>query len=408
MRVCVVTIAGRGLGGMQDHTRDLARGLVAAGHDVELITTRHPDGIRSEERDGARWHFVDAPGRHTRAPLHHPGWLKGSLALFRRLHEHHPFDVVHSESTSALELVRRGEHRRVPLVVEYHGNFIGLTRAAWRRARQGRARERVREAKAFVWMCAMHLQRGECLRFNACEWIVPSRQQFEDTRRGEFLRRSRGHVVPNGIDTDRFRPGDRAAARAELDLDESPLLLSVGRLNREKGMDLAIRALASLGADGGARLVLVGSGEEEDSLRSLAAGSGVRDRARFAGQEPPERVATWMAAADVFLFPTLREEAAPLVLLQAMACGVPVVASGIGGITEVIGPSGGNGILIPPGDEQALVAEVRALLADPGARERIGTAARARILAEYTLERMVERTVNVYTVAIRRMTTERA
>lgn len=405
MRICIVTIAGHGVGGMQDHTRDLARGLAAAGHEVDVITARHPDGrVVKEERHGARWHFVDAPGRHTRLPFHHPGWLSGSHALFRRLHERRPFDVVHSESTSALELVRRGEHRRVPVVIEYHGNFVGLTRAAWRRARQGGARERVREAKGFVWMCGMHFQRGEWFRWRGCEWIVPARQQFEDTRRVGLMLRSRGHVVPNGVDSDLFRPRERAEVRAELGLGEEPTLVSVGRLNFEKGFDAAIRSLAGVRKSvPDARLVIVGDGEERVALQALSAVLGLESAVSFVGTQPAEQVALYMAAADVVLFPTTREEAAPLVLPQAMACGVPVIASSIGGIPEVVGPTGVNGILIPPADGAALATEIRSLLADPNARARIGAAARARVLAAYTLGRMVERTLEVYEIAIQRL-----
>jgi glycosyltransferase involved in cell wall biosynthesis len=403
LRICIVTIAGHGVGGMQDHTRDLARGLAAASKDVEVITTRHPEGIRHERRDGVTWHFVDAPGRHARFPFHHPGWLAGSLSLFRRLHAQRPFDVVHSESTSAFELVRRGEHRRVPLVVEYHGTLLSLLRAAWGRARRGGARERLREAKSVVWLLGMHFERGECFRFRDCEWIVPSKQQFEDTRRGEFMVRSRGHVVPNGVDTDLFRPRERREVRVELGLGEEPTLVSVGRLNVEKGVDVAIRSLAAVRRSiPNARLVIVGGGEQQDALEALTSRLGLDSAVSFLGPQPAEQVARYMAAADIFLFPTVRQEAAPLVLPQAMACGVPVIASRIGGITEVIGDTGEAGLLIPPGDERALEKRIEDLLADEGARKRLGHAARERVLAEYTLERMVERTLGVYRHAIKR------
>ena len=403
MRVCIVTIAGHGIGGMQDHTRDLARGLVRAGHKVEVITTRHPEGLVREERHGARWNFVQAHGRHKRVPFHHGGWLRGSLDLFRERHAARLFDVVHSESTSALELVRRGEHRRVPLVVEYHGTLLSLLRAARGRARRGGARERIREAKGVVWLLGMHFQRGECFRFRDCEWIVPSRQQFEDTRRGEFALRSRGHVVPNGVDTDLFRPSERRELRAELGLGDEPTLVSVGRLNVEKGFDIAIRSLAAVQRSiPNARLLIVGRGEEQDALEALTARLGLDSAVTFVGPQPAEQVARYMAAADIFVFPTVREEAAPLVLPQAMACGVPVIASSIGGVTEVVAHPGQDGILIEPGDESALVKGIEELLADDEARERMGRAARERVLAEYTLERMVERTLEVYQQAIRR------
>ena len=119
----------------------------------------------------------------------------------------------------------------------------------------------------------------------------------------------------------------------------------------------------------------------------------------FAGAQPHENVALYLAAADAFLFPTERDEAAPLVLPQAMACARPVVASRTGGITEVIGESGENGMLVPPGDVPALTQAMHTLLNDAELRRRLGEAARLRVLEEYTIERMTERTLAVYKIA---------
>ena len=102
-------------------------------------------------------------------------------------------------------------------------------------------------------------------------------------------------------------------------------MLSVGRLNREKGHHTAIAALAQL--DPPTRLVIVGEGEDRDRLEGLARSLGVADRVVFAGGQPSERVASYLAAADAFVFPTERDEGAPMVLVDAMAVGVPVVAS---------------------------------------------------------------------------------
>lgn len=399
-----MTVAAHGLGGMQDHTHDLARGLVAAGHEVEVIAARHPEGVRYEERYGAQWHYVDAPAYHERLPRHHRDWLRGSHRAFVERHHSRPFDVIHSESSSALELVRRGVPHTVPFTALIHGSFLGLARAQWNRARNGDLRAKVREAKGFVWMCGLYTQRGECVRFRPYDWMVPSHKIFDDVVRARAARRSHGHVVPNGIDVTRFRPRDRQAVRRELGLEDGPLLVSVGRLNVEKGMDLAIRATAEVNGNGApARLVLVGDGEERASLERVVDELGVRERVTFVGAQPHERVAAYMAAADVFLFPTLRDEAAPLVLPQAMACAAPVIASDIGGITEVVETDGRNGILIPPGNQEALVAAVRRLLHDPDQRRALGDAGRRRVEAEYTIERMVERSLEVYETACRRL-----
>jgi glycosyltransferase involved in cell wall biosynthesis len=390
---------------MQDHTRSLAKGLVEAGHDVEVITTRHPRGLTRDARHGAHWHYVDAASRHPWLPRRDPAWLPRSTEAFARSHRERPFDVIHSESASAIGLVRRNVHRRVPLVAEFHGNGIAFLRARLQRARMGDVRAKVREAKGLVWLMGEWFQYGHWYRFRPCVWIVPSRYEFEDTRRACFLQGSLGHVVPNGIDAELFRPRPRAALRNELSLDQGPVFVAVGRLNVEKGMDKAIEALARLDHD--ARLVIVGDGEEREKLQQLARALRVDERVLFTGLQPHEMVAKYLAAADVFLFPTVRAEAAPLVLPQAMSCGLPVVASDIGGITEVVQRSGENGILIPPGDLRRLVSAMETLLQDSDLRARLGEAARRRVLADYTVERMVERTLGAYRFAVARFGSRR-
>jgi len=404
MRVCIVTVAGyvHGIGGMQGHTIDLARGLAAAGHDVEVVTAQHPEGVRSEEYEGARWHFVPVPTRYDRLPMRHPAWIRGAAEEFARLHKDHPFDVVHSESTSALGLLRRGVHRRVPFAVKFHGNYLGLARASIARARRARdLGSLVTEGKYVVWISGQHVLPPDAVyRFRVCEAMVPSRQQLAGTTRSFGLRREHVHVVPNGVDVTRYRPRSRRDAQSALGLGDGPVLLCAARLDREKGIHLAIEALRGLD---GVTLVVVGEGDERHALERLAESLAVSDRVVFAGRQTREAVATYMAAADIFVFPTEREEAAPLVVPEAMASGLPVVASRIGGITEVIDAPGESGVLIPSGNVDALRTALAHLLGDADARRRIGDAARARVEQEYTIERMVERTLAIYEIARRRL-----
>lgn len=386
---------------MQAHTIDLARGLAEAGHEVEVVTARHPAGSEAEEYEGNRWHFVPVPTRYEHFPMRHHAWLRGSVAKFETLHATRPFDVVHSESTSALGLLQRRVHRRVPVAVKFHGNWLGLVSAALRRAQRGDAGRKVAEAKHLIWISGHHfVPPGTVYRFRACEAMVPSQQQLDGTRRSYLLHPSRVHVVPNGVDVRRYRLRQQASARARLALGDGPILLCVGRLVREKGIHLAIEALVGIPES---RLVIVGDGEEQSALEALASRLKIADRVVFAGSQPPETVATYMAAADVFLFPTERDEAAPVVLPEAMASGLPVIASDMGGITEVIDHPGETGVLVPPGDVRALSAAATRLLKDSETRGRMGRAARRRVEAEYTIERMVERTTEVYEVAQRRL-----
>jgi glycosyltransferase involved in cell wall biosynthesis len=403
MKICIVNTANHlsGIGGMQQHTVDLAEALVRAGHDVVVITHAHPRGEDEELRNGVRWRFVAGTRDQDAQP-----WLEKSYAEFVSLHRERSFDVVHSESTTGHPLVMRGVHRSVPFVVMFHGVFLGLAGAALRRAfRASSPLAAAREANHIRNLARRHFRHGKWYRFRGCEAIVPSHQQVGYTSRSCLVPRSRIHVVPNGIDANLFRPRPQAAARSELGLGPGPLLVCVGRLARDKGMHHAVHALSRLPQ--ASRLAIVGDGEERASLEELARELGLRDRVIFAGKQPAERVPAYLAAADVFVFPTERDEAAPLVLPQAMSCARPVVASSIGGITEVIDRPGENGVLVRPAHVDALAEALGRLLEDGPLRERMGEAGRARVLREYTIERMTERTLDVYRIAAERLENER-
>ena len=249
---------------MQDHTADLARGLVDAGHGVELITARHPEGLSEEEVAGARRHYVDAPSDDFTSRE----WRNSSYEAFLRLHAREPFDVVHGEGSSALELVRRGIHRATPLVVMFHGNFVGLVKASLQR--QGRARspfQIAREQRSLMALARSHFAKGNWWIYRDCESIVPSAQQLADTCRSHRLDPARVHVVPNGVDTVIFRPLPRAETRATLGLPNGFLFVCAGRLSREKGTHHALRAIALVSKSAReVRLLVVGDGAERRPL----------------------------------------------------------------------------------------------------------------------------------------------
>lgn len=393
LRICVVTVAAGGIGGMQRHTHDLVRGLIAVGHDVEVICPA-ARGL-TNEMYGARWELLDSPGRRD------PSWSRLVVDAFRLGESRGSFDVVHSESTTAVPLVLAGVE--TPVVVKYHGNYVGLAKAHLKRA-ASRPRSTPRELWSLAHLSRRHFRRGNVWALRDCESIVVSRQQLEDTRRSHLIRRTLMHVVPNGVDTSLFQPGDQSAAREALDLPGGFLFVAVGRLNVEKGFDVAVEALGRIAEHPEAKLVIVGDGDQRPLLDGLTRALGLDERVVFAGSQPQELVASFLVAGDVFLFPTRRDEAGPLVLPQALACGLPVVASRIGGITEVIEPSGGQpvGVLVSPDDVVELESAMRELLADADVRETLSRRARARAVEEYGLEAMVERTVAVYRIAISR------
>ncbi|MGJ4729115.1 glycosyltransferase family 4 protein [Luteimonas sp. SDU101] len=163
----------------------------------------------------------------------------------------------------------------------------------------------------------------------------------------------RVHLLYNGVDAARFRPGDRAAARRVLELpDDGPLLLYVGNLKPAKGcVDLLEAFPAVLAHHPRARLAFVGSGAADGTLSRRAQQLGIADRVLLAGARPHDQLPAWMQAADLLSLPS-HNEGVPNVVLEAMACGLPVVATRVGGIPEVLPEQAG--ILVPPHDHEAL------------------------------------------------------
>ncbi|MGE5178129.1 MAG: glycosyltransferase family 4 protein [Bacteroidota bacterium] len=159
---------------------------------------------------------------------------------------------------------------------------------------------------------------------------------------------ARVHVVPNGVDTARFRPLDRAEARQGLGLDpDKPVLLAVGRLDPIKGLDFLLEAFAAFRArtEGtAARLELVGDGPERRTLEAAIHRLQLGGAVSLRGTQPPEALPLWYAAADVVCLAS-HSEGCPNVVTEALACGRPVVATAVGGVPDLI-EEGRNGFLI--------------------------------------------------------------
>ena len=193
----------------------------------------------------------------------------------------------------------------------------------------------------------------------------------------------RVHVVHCGVDTARFRPAGETA-------HEVPVLLCIGTLHEVKGQHVLVEACARLRDRGVAfRCVLVGEGPDAGPLRARIGALSLDEHVVLTGALPRDDVITRLAQADVVVAPSVptpqgKREGIPVVLMEAMAMARPVVASRLSGIPELV-DDGRSGLLVPPGDVDALAAAIAEVLVDPGRRRRMGAAGRARVVEEFDL-----------------------
>jgi D-inositol-3-phosphate glycosyltransferase len=216
--------------------------------------------------------------------------------------------------------------------------------------------------------------------------IASTTDEADDLARSYKADPAHVYVVAPGIDLNTFQPLDRAEARRKIGYDRGPLLLFVGRLERLKGVDIAIRALALLSdrAHEGLRLIVLGEdvrdGEESEKerLKAVATSLGVRDRVDFLGSVAHHELPYFYDAADAVVMPSYSESFG-LVALEAQACGRPVVASGVSGLRSVVRDEV-SGYLIDDHDPAIYAERIGRLLADPELAQQMGR--RGRLLAQ--------------------------
>lgn len=214
-----------------------------------------------------------------------------------------------------------------------------------------------------------------------------------DRLAAEGVRADRITCALHFVDTDRFRPdaATRARVRHELGADGQFIALVVGQLIDAKGIDVALAAAARLPAS--AAMWVIGDGPARAALAAAVASQGLTGRVRLLGHRFD--VSPYMKAADCFVCPSRWAEAAGLVNLEAAACGLPVLASRVGGIPEYL-DDGRTGWLFDPGDGGALADRLCSLSADPALVRRAGDAARALVVARFSTAARLDEFANAY------------
>jgi glycosyltransferase involved in cell wall biosynthesis len=376
----LAVLGGVDAGGQNVHVAALSAALVRRGHDVTVYTRRDnpdlPENVPTA--DGYRVTHVPA-GPPTVLPkdelLPHMGEFAQFLAA--RWTRRRP-DVAHAHFwMSGIATQLAAKKSLVPTVQTFHA--LGVVKRRY----QG-AMDTSPEAR---------LQLETLVAKNA-DWVAATctDEVFELIRMGRS--RSRISVVPCGVDADRFSPVGPCAPRTD-----RKRIVSVGRLVPRKGFDVMIRALPKIRD---AELVIVGGPAESElhtdpeacRLRALAVELGVGDRVRLTGAVAHDDMPAWFRSADVVAC-TPWYEPFGIVPLEAMACGIPVIASAVGGMLDTVVDEV-TGRLVPPQDPDACADAANQILFEPFFARGLGAAGRDRARSRYSWDRIAADTARVY------------
>lgn len=363
-------------GGIERCTQDLAGWAVARGHPAAALVHQPAGVLRAETTrlDGVR--IVRAGC--LAAPLYTPLSPAFPLHLAHLLREFRP-DLLHLHlpNPSAFWALTLPAARRLPWVAHWHAE-VPTDTPDWR------LRAAYRVYRPF--------EQALLARSAA---IVTTSEAYAAASRALAPWRAKTRAIPLGI----ADVSALSAAPPEWPAGPGARVLAVGRLSTYKGFDVLLDALAIAT---GARLVLIGQGEEAARLQAQATRLGIAGRVHFAGAVDDAALAAAYAAADFVVLPSLdRGEAFGVVLLEAMRAGRAVIASDVSG-SGIAGVVGGEaGVMVPPGDAAALAAAITALAGDAARRAALGAAGRARWQACFTLERAAAPFLALYEALLR-------
>ena len=370
---------------------ELARSVVALGHEVHVLVPPCEEDRETLDVDGVAVHqrlpsleikdqrsvndsFVSRPRTRMAAIM-----LRSVLEL-QRLVKRYKLDLVHAHWAIPMGLVATGSRwlHRVPVVITAHGRDLSLV------ALDGVTRPPTwaRPFSAFALRSANR--------------VIFTTTDYAEVGRSYGVKPERESVIPNGVDTNLFCPDVQpAAVRSQLGLSPVGLmLLFVGSLDQKKGLFVLLDAVRSLSSEGvEVHVVMAGDGPLRADLEARVLTLSLDDRVTILGNVSHKTLPGLYAACDVYVQPSLLEPFG-VVVLEAAACGKPIVASDVPGMRGVVGSE--LGLLVPAGDANALARAIRTLAQDPARRERMGRSARRTVEEKYTWKSVAERTAACY------------
>jgi glycosyltransferase involved in cell wall biosynthesis len=397
MNICILTQAtlSHQMGGTEVHCQTICRMAVRSGHNVTVITTRHPRGIEYEETDGAKVYYL----ANTRPGRFDGRWGRESSEKLIQLHRAKRFDVVWAENLCGYYYAWKVRPRvNIPVISIIQSlGIVGHIASEFNRLSS------FSEARGFFLKylpeAIFHYIPWFYLVLRYSDAVIGiSDETVKDLKKEFGVNKDKTFIVYDGIDTQVFSPDEqkRKSIRDKFGLcAEDKLVMMSGVVYKQKGMHIGLSAFAGIRKDiPDAKMMIVGEGPQLAELKVLAGFLGVSADVIFTGLIRNEETSWYYNACDVLLVPTLRAEGLCIVAVEGMSCARPVVISAMGGTRSTI-DDGVSGFFVRPKDINALGQKLRLLLKDPPLCRKMGLAAREKALARFSQTKMIEEYFNI-------------
>ncbi|MFZ5424753.1 MAG: glycosyltransferase family 4 protein [Patescibacteria group bacterium] len=374
-------------GGLETQNKVLCESLAKFGHEVYVFAPKK--GLSLEEKVENNVNYIFVPAIFKRFSylysLSGESWINKSYSVFAHTNAQKKFDIVVSQSSAGLGIIKHKNVLEVPIVAIAHGS------------KMGELKTRLRELSSFKEVCRLGIDIPHIFRaffITQREFVLGSNKivavsnavkvaLIEET----FINDSKVEVIHNGLDPELFSFKKSSAHKFTR-------LLYVGRLEQSKGIHILLKAISSKKIDN-VILTIIGSGPYEKQLKHLVKELDLYNVVSFKGSLPHDKVINEYAEADIFILPSLRVEGFPMTLVEAMLSGLPIIASNIGGNSDAV-TNEETGFLVTPGETKELRDRIHALVSSPKLQKQFGKNGRMIARSHFSVNIMTKKYLDVF------------
>ena len=401
----------KGYGGLATQNKMLAEGLAARGHDVTVFSPKEDIEEETIINTGVKYVFIDAVYRmgiffqgfedklakilkKVVPKFNYSGifsdkgnedWIAKSYATFCSNHEEYPFDIVLCQSAIGLGLIRNKENHCLPVISISHGSIIGEFKSVMSTLSFKdflSLKFLLKFIRDFAYVVVNFFTRQREFIHGSDRVVAVStavkNQLIEET----FANENKFVVIHNGIKPPAITGGEKKD-------NQKIKLISAGRVDKSKGIQILLEALRDVDKSHW-QLEVIGEGSDLEYLINLTEKLSLSSCVFYSGKISHEEVLHKMPQADIFILPSLRVEGFPMVLVEAMFAGLPVIASDIGGNADAV-VNNETGLLVEAGDTKGLKNAVEILISDTDLRLKMAKNAKLRATNNFTLAIMIEK-----------------